>query len=215
MNYIVNKLYRARRRQRVLRVVLLVLAVALAVGIAVFLHNARRTPELPTFDEALCMDDATLMEAIRSFSREDLIEAWGEPISDVNPAWKNDFCMIWKSDDSLDHVYVYLDRDTRSITGVSVVYVFEALTIFVGEDRSWATVTPCEGEDELAYGDLLKVNLIGRYAVLVNMHEDPNWPVRIYYKGSPHPSAGDEPAYIDTVINVSYYDNTLEPIIVD
>jgi hypothetical protein len=158
------------------------------------------------------MDDAALMEAIRTFTRADLIEAWGDPVTEWNEEGWDDHYMIWKSDHSLDHIYVYLDKETRSIIRVSVVYVFEALPIFVGNDYSWATVTPCDGEDELAYGDLLKINLRGRRAVFFSMYDDPNIPVRVYYKGTPHSAADGELPYIDTVIDVNYFDNLLEPI---
>ena len=211
-SYIMRKRFRKKRVRLILQRVILVLVGLLCMCTAVLLYVVNRAPTLPTWEEAIRMDDATLMEAIRTASRTDLLEAWGDPVTEWNEEGWDDHYMIWKSDHSLDHIYVYLDKETRSVISVSVVYVFEALPVFVGNDYSWATVTPCAGEDELDYGDLMVVNLVGRPAVLVSMDEDPQNPVRIYYKGSPHPAADGKPAYIDTVVDVNYFDNLLEPI---
>ena len=211
-SYIVHKRFRKERILRILWSGILALVILLSVCTAVLLYIADHAPTPPTWEEAIRMDDTTLMEAIRTASPTDLLEAWGDPVTEWNEEGWDDHYMIWKSDHSLDHIYVYLDKETLSVISVSVVYVFEALPVFVGNDYSWATVTPCAGEDELDYGDLMVVNLVGRPAVLVSMDEDPQYPVRIYYKGSPHPAADGEPAYIDTVIDVNYFDYSLEPI---
>ena len=211
-SYIMRKRFRKKRIRLILQRVILVLVGLLCMCTAVLLYAVNRAPTLPTWEEAIRMDDTTLMEAIRTASPTDLLEAWGDPVTEWNEEGWDDHYMIWKSDHSLDHIYVYLDKETRSVISVSVVYVFEALPVFVGNDYSWATVTPCAGEDELDYGDLMVVNLVGRPAVLVSMDEAPQNPVRIYYKGSPHPAADGEPAYIDTVIDVNYFDYSLEPI---
>lgn len=211
-SYIVQKRFRKKRIQRILHRGIPVLAVLLSLCTAILLYAADHAPTLPTREEAFRMDDATLMEAIRTFTRADLIEAWGDPVTEWNEEGWDEHYMIWKSDHSLDHIYVYLDKDTQSIINVSVIYVFEALPIFVGNDYSWATVTPCAGEDELAYGDLMVINLAGRPAVFHSMDADPQILVRVYYKGSPHPAADGKPAYIDTVVDVNYFDNLLEPI---
>ena len=211
-SYIMRKRFRKKRIRLILQRVILVLVGLLCMCTAVLLYAVNRAPTLPTWEEAIRMDDATLMEAIRTASPTDLLEAWGDPVTEWNEEGWDDHYMIWKSDHSLDHIYVYLDKETRSVMSVSVVYVFEALPVFVGNDYSWATVTPCAGEDELDYGDLMKINLVGRHAVFDSMYDAPQLPVRVYYKGTPHLSEDGEMPYIDTVIDVNYFDYFLEPI---
>ena len=210
--------YRARERhckkriQEILRIVIVSLALMLSVCTAVFLYVADRATTPPTWDEAIRMDDATLLEAIGTFSRADLVKAWGDPVTEMDSDIQDGYYMVWKSEHSLDHISVYLHDDTKTVKEVSVVYVFEALPIFVGDDYSWATVTPCSGEDELIYGDILKINLVGRRVVFDSMYEAPDIPVCVYYKGMPHAAANGEIPYIDTVIDVNYFDYSLEPI---
>lgn len=210
--------YRARERhckkriQEILRIVIVSLALLLSVCTAVFLYVVDHATTPPTWEEAIRMDDATLLEAIGTFSRADLVKAWGDPVTEMDSDIRDGYYMVWKSENSLDHISVYLYDDTKTVKEVSVVYVFEAWPIFVGNDYSWATVTPCSGEDELAYGDLIKINLEGLHAVFDSMYADPELPVRVYYKGTPHSSEDGELPYIDTVIDVNYFDNVLEPI---
>ena len=208
-------LLRQRCKKRILKIpviVILSLALLLSICTAILLYVADHASTPPTWDEAIRMDDATLLEAIGTFSRADLVKAWGDPITETDADIWDEHYLVWKSEHSLDHIYVYLNEDTKTIKEVSVVYVFEALPIFVGDDYSWATVTPCSGEDELIYGDILKINLVGRRAVFDSMHEAPDIPVRVYYKGMPHAAANGEYPYIDTVIDVNYFDYSLEPI---
>ena len=164
----------------------------------------------PAWEEAILMEEAELLDAVRDVPVRILKNEWGDPIADTDYEFDGYRRLVWKDPDSLDHITLHLDRGTQAVLSASVTYVFEAYPVYSVPENLWGTVTPCPGEDELDYGSLIRINFTGRPAVYQTL--DPELPVRIYYKGKPHRGENGDLPYIDGVIDMNYYDYTLEPI---
>lgn len=163
----------------------------------------------PAWEEAILMEEEELLDAVRDVPLQILLMEWGDPIGDADYEYESYRKLVWKAADSLDHITLYLDKETQAVLSVEVTYVFEAYPVYSVPENMWGTVTPCPGEDELDYGSLIRINFAGRQAVYTTL--DPELPVRIYYKGKPHHGENGGLPYIDTVIGMNYYDYTLEP----
>lgn len=166
--------------------------------------------KVPAWEEALLMDEEELLDIIRDVPLSILWDKWGKPIADMDYEFEKYHKIVWKDADTLDHITLYLDKETKAILSVSVIYVFEAYPVYSVSENLWGTVTPCPGEDELDYGNLIRINFRGRPAVYQSL--DPDLPVRIYYKGKPHRGENGGLPYIDSVVDINYFDNTLEPL---
>ena len=189
---------------------LLMLTVLCMIGHWAGTKIGRTMIQAPSWEEALLMEDSELLGLVRNVPLNRLIDEWGDPIHDSNETYMTYHEITWKDANSLDHITLFLDKETQDVQAVSVIYVFEAYVIHSEPENLWGTVSPCSGEDELEYGDLLRINLAGRPAVYI--YADLALPVRVYYKGNPHRGESGKLPYIDTVIDINYFDYILEPI---
>lgn len=206
------------RRQRARKVVfavciLLGLLLAFLVSFTLTLYLKSPARRVPPLEVVLAMDDREAAEALKGFSAVYIIEAWGEPLSDYEMEFdRYGTCryLLYKSPHSLDHVELFIPVDRYGVAYAEVWQVFRAYPVHIGRDGEWATVTPCPGEAETAYGDLISINLAtSRPAVLDSL--DPRIPVIIYYKGTPTLGDGHDLPRISTVEEMHFYDNRLEP----
>lgn len=208
MNHILY--HRKKQRKYFLPAICLVI---LALGIALSFYIFTQAQTIPSIDTVLKMDDETAGRALKGYEKSRICEVWGDPCYIIDAAYSNNpgkYCCVYKEADGLDHAKIWFDNESDRITSVEVIYVFKAYPVYSNSDGSRGTVRPSKDEDEAKLGDLIRINFrTSRQAVLDCL--DPFVPVIVYYKGMPSEDAPGELPYIDTVIDMQYYDNMLEP----
>ena len=211
-------LHRRRRFGAVLLFTLsaLVTAALILCGYTLIAHLTSPAHRVPPLSDVLTMSDEEAAAALSGYTETHIRKAWGEAWSesDYSRGYTDGtptYCLLYKEADGLDHVELYFSRETGRLIGAEVWQVFKAYPVHSASDLSWGIVTPLAGEEEAALGEQVEINYRSSRPAVID-YLDSLIPVIIYYKGEPKTADENHPLpYIDTVREMHFYDNILEP----
>lgn len=196
----------------------LILTVLFFIGFTIGYYMDFSTQAIPDLSAVLTMTDEDATMILSSFTEQELIESWGAPIDAYDwssKAYGPHRRLIFKASDSLDHIDVSISNSTGRVIHAECWQAFRAYWIYSFDDLSGGTVHPCPWEAEATCGDILEINYRTSRPVVLEYLDGIN-PVIIYYKGTVNsPDDNHRFPYINTVEDMQFYDNTLEPLDVD
>ncbi|MBQ9151918.1 MAG: hypothetical protein IJX72_06680, partial [Clostridia bacterium] len=108
------------------------------------------------------MGDEDATDRLSRYTAGDLKQAWGEPLKDSTVYYEkfSGDCRryIWKLPDDMDYLCVFTSLNSHEILDVICCHVFKGYPVYEASDLTWGTVTPLPDEEEVAYGELIRIN---------------------------------------------------------